>query len=93
MPWYKILSDIPFVNTPFPGFIGFLFITSLFAGSNANANAGRESVTKLIHSMCIGNNGSNSLISTIPNQLANSGVASIARNNVIISPTLLESKN
>ena len=56
IPWYITLNVIPFVNTPFPGLFGFLFIMSLFAGSNANAKAGSESVTKFIHNMCIGSN-------------------------------------
>ena len=42
--------------------------------------------------MCIGSNGTIKLIS-IPNKFPKSGVIKIATNNVITSPTLLESKN
>ena len=49
IPWYAILHVIPFVNIPLSFSIGFLFITSLLAGSNAKASAGRESVTRFIH--------------------------------------------
>ena len=42
---------IDFVNIPFPVFKGLLSIIFLFAGSNARANAGSESVTKFIHKM------------------------------------------
>ena len=66
---------------------------SAFAGSNANANAGRESVTKLIHKIWIGSNISKWEISVIPNQFANNGVHNVAKNRTTISPTLLESKN
>ena len=66
---------------------------SLFAGSNASANAGNESVTKFIHNMCIGNNISKWFISAIPNHLLISGVNSVANNNTTISPILLDSKN
>ena len=41
----------------------------------------------------IGNNISKLLMSVIPNHLLNNGVNNVAKNNTIISPTLLESKN
>ena len=66
---------------------------SLFAGSNANAKAGKESVTRFIHNMCIGNSISKCAISVIPNQFANNGVHSVAKNSTTISPTLLDNKN
>ena len=62
------------------------------AGSKASANAGNESVTKLIHNMCIGSNGSIRFIGML-NFCANSGVINIAKNNTTTSPTLLDSKN
>lgn len=56
-----ILDDItrhviPFVNTPFFMSLDFLFIMSAFAGSNASASAGKESVTRFIHKIWIGSN-------------------------------------
>ena len=54
---------------------------SLFAGSKANANAGNVSVTKFIHSMCIGNNISKLFMSVIPNHFANSGVNNVAKSH------------
>ena len=66
---------------------------SLFAGSKANAKAGRESVTKLIHKIWIGNNTSIMLESTIPNHFASSGVKRVAKNNTITSPMLHDIKN
>ena len=83
---------MPFVNIPELAFTGFLFITSLFAGSNASAKAGNESVTKFIHNMCIGSSGSINPIG-IPNFVAKNGVSKIAKNNTITSPTLLDNKN
>ncbi len=80
------------MNTPDLCFNGFLSITSDSAGSTANANAGSESVTKFIHSKCIGNNVVIKLTS-IPYLFDNHGVINIAINNTTISPTLLESKN
>ena len=71
---------------------GFLSITSFCGGSTANARAGSESVTKFIHNMCIGSNGTIKLIS-IPNKFPNNGVIKIATNSVITSPTLLDNKN
>ena len=61
--------------------------------TNANDNAGNESVTKLIHKMCIGSNISKLLISVISNHLLINGVNKVAKNKTIISPTLLDSKN
>ena len=90
-PWYTTLKLIPFVKIPFC-FFGFRFITSSSAGSTANANAGSESVTKLIHNIWIGSNTSIKPISIL-NVLPSQGVIRIAKNSTIISPTLLESKN
>ena len=92
-PWYITLQVIPFVNTPFPGFAGFLFIIPSFAGSNASAKAGKESVTKFIHNMWIGSNISKWTTSVIPNHFAKNGVSKVAKNNTITSPTLLDNKN
>ena len=66
---------------------------SEFAGSNASASAGSESVTKFIHNMCIGSNISKCVMSVIPNQLANNGVNNVAKNKTTISPILLDNKN
>ena len=92
IPWYIILHVIPFVNIPVFAFIGFLFIISLLAGSNASANAGSESVTKFTHNMCIGRSGSIRLIGIL-NCEAKKGVINIATNNTITSPTLLDNRN
>ena len=56
IPWYITRHVIPFVNTPFFVSLGFLFIMSAFAGSNASASAGKESVTRFIHKIWIGSN-------------------------------------
>ena len=56
---------------------------SEFAGSNASASAGSESVTKFIHNMCIGSNISKCVMSVIPNQLANNGVNNVAKNKTL----------
>ena len=95
IPWYIILKVIPFVNIPLEFLSGFLFIIPFSAGSTAKANAGNESVTKLIHNICTGNNGSKAPISSagIPKAPAKTGVKRIAINKTTISPTLLESKN
>ena len=65
---------------------------SFSAGSTASANAGNESVTKFIHNIWIGNNGVIKFTSML-NHLLKSGVIKIATNNMIISLTLLDSKN
>ena len=93
IPWYITLHVIPFVNIPLPFLLGFLCIIFSADGSTANAKAGNESVTKFIHNIWIGNNGSKALILVILNHLAKSGVIKIATNNTMISPTLLDNKN
>ena len=90
-PWYATLQSLDLTNMPFSLF-GFFFIISSSAGSTASANAGSESVTKLIHNICIGNKGSIKLMS-IPNVLLKNGVISIHTNNKTISPMLLEIRN
>ena len=66
---------------------------SLFAGSNASAKAGNESVTRFIHNMWIGNNISNPFISVIPNHLLNNGVNNVAKNSKTTYPILLDNRN
>ena len=66
---------------------------SSFAGSNARANAGSESVTKFIHNIWIGINISNAPAFCIPAIFAITPENRVAKNSTTISPTLLESKN
>jgi len=66
-------------NNPALGSLGFCSITPSSAGSTPRDSAGKVSVTKLTHNMCIGIKGS-----AHPNN--------VAKNRVIISPILQDSK-
>ena len=65
IPWYAIAVTTSFVNI-LEDLFGFLFIMFLAPSSSASANAGKLSVTKLIHNICIGKSGVSSATCPIP---------------------------
>ncbi|MNT24613.1 hypothetical protein D3C72_1600960 [compost metagenome] len=74
-------------------FKGFLCIIPLLAGSKASANAGNESVTKLIHNIWIGSRISIKVTSVTLNIDAICDANIVAKNNTTISPIFEEIKN